>query len=331
MHKKRVLSFIGVLFLICFSFAVVPVLDNPYWSSILIMIVINILLTSSLRTIFILNEVSLGQVGFTLIGAYVSALVVMRLGFSFWAGLMTGGLASAVIAMAVGYPFMKLKGIYFSILTLMTTEILRLIAYSWRAVTGGQYGLSGIPRPEPLTVPGIGEITFTSMNNYYYLTLAIVLICLVIIYAIENSHVSRKWVAIKDADNLALSVGINIMKYKVINFTIACFFAGIAGGLFAHYQGGLAADATARFGVMTSLNLVVYMVVGGKERFSGPIIGTIVIMLLMEFARPLAHLRPMLIGAVAIVFILVLPEGIAGLPQRIRSIGKKYVMPLLGW
>lgn len=324
MHKK-IFSLIGVFFLICCSFAIVPLLDNPYWSSILIMIVINILLTSSLRTIFILHEVSLGQVGFTLIGAYVSALAVMRLGVSFWEALLIGGSASAIIAMAVGYPFMKLKGIYFSILTLMTTEILRLIAYSWRPVTGGQYGLFGIPRPDPLTVPGIGEITFSTMNNFYYLTLIIVLICLFIIYTIENSHVRKKWVAIKDADNLALSVGINIMKYRVINFTIACFFAGIAGGLFAHYQGGLAADATARFGVMTSLNLVVYIVVGGKERFSGPIIGTITIMLIMEFARPLAHLRPMLIGAVAIAFILLLPEGIAGVPVRLKSVGKSCV------
>ncbi|MCF8094395.1 MAG: branched-chain amino acid ABC transporter permease [Desulfobacteraceae bacterium] len=329
MDSKRLLSIFGVLLLIVFSFAIAPFLGNPYWSSVLIMIVINILLTSSLRTIFILDEVSLGQVGFTLIGAYVSALVVMELGLSFWAGLILGGVASAFIAMAVGYPFMKLKGIYFSILTLMTTEILRLIAYSWKPVTGGQYGLTGIPSPNPLTLPGIGEINFSSMNNYYYLALTIVLVCLFIMYIIEKSHLSRKWIAIKDADNLALSVGINVMKYKVLNFTIACFFAGLAGGLFAHYQGLLSAGATGRFGVMTTLNLVIYMVIGGKSKFSGPIIGTIAIMLLMEFARPLDNLRPMLVGAVAIIFVLLLPEGIAGLPVRLKSIGKKYVSGVL--
>jgi branched-chain amino acid transport system permease protein len=155
------------------------------------------------------------------------------------------------------------------------------------------------------------------MINYYYLTLVIVILSLFILYQLEHSHLNRKWRAIRDADSLALSVGINIMWYKVINFTIASFFAGIAGALFAHYQRALSVDVTSRFGVMMSLYLVILMVVGGKERFAGPIIGAIVIELISEIARPLGAYRPMLIGALAIVVMLLMPEGIAGIPSRI--------------
>jgi branched-chain amino acid transport system permease protein len=310
---------IGLFSFVGFSLAVVPILDNVYWTSVLIMVAINALLVSSIRMVFNLNEISLGQVGFSLIGAYVSALAVMKMGFSFWAGVLLGGTASALLALLLSYPFMRIKGIYFSILTFMTAEIFRLVAFNWRSVTGGQFGLTGIPGPESLVIFGFADITFHTMDRQYYLTVILVGICLLMMYTLERSHLNRKWTAIRDAESLALSVGINTMKYKAINFTIACFFAGIAGGLFAHYQGGLSASINDRFGFFTSLMLVVYLIVGGKNRFFGPVIGTIAIMVLMEVARPLHHLRPMLVGGILIVFTLMLPDGIAGLPDKLKD------------
>lgn len=326
MNRKNVFSAIIVLAAIVISFLIPSFFGNEFWISIFIIITLNVLLTSSLRTIFILNEISLGHVGFTLIGAYTSALLAMKVGLSVWLSMLFGGLAAAAFALLLGYPFLRTKLIYFSILTFMTAEILRLITYGWRDLTGGQYGLSKIPYPEPINLPIIGEITFKSMTNYYYLTLVIVIISLILLYSLEHSHWNRKWRAIRDSDQLALSVGINIMLYKVINFTIAAFFAGIVGALFAHYQRALSVDVTSRFGMLMSLNLVVLMVIGGKNRFSGPIIGVIFIELLMEYSRPLGEFRPMLIGALAIVVALFIPEGIVGIPgslsrgiKRIKS------------
>ena len=319
MNKGKIIHIVIPILAVALSFSIAPILDNDYWVSILIMIALNILLTSSLRTIYMLNEVSLGQVGFTLIGAYTSALLTLKLGLSFWIAMIIAGLFSSLIAFLLGYPFLRLKGIYFSILTLMTAEILRLITYNWRDLTGGNFGLSDIPSPAPISLPMVGDISFKSMTNYYYLILVIVTISLFSLYSLEHSHLSRKWRAIRDADNLALSVGINIMWYKVINFTIASFFAGIAGALFAHYQRGLSVDVTSRFGVMMSLYLVILMVIGGKERFSGPIIGAIFVELLSEFSRPLGEYRPMLIGALAISVMLIIPQGIVGIPSFIRG------------
>lgn len=323
MSRKKLINVTITVAAIVIAFLMAPFLGNDFWVSMLIMLALNILLASSLRTIFILNEVSLGHVGFTLIGAYTSALLAMKLGLSVWLSMLGGGLLSAFVALILSYPFLRTKAIFFSILTFMTAEIFRLITYGWRDFTGGQDGLPDIPFPEPITLPVIGEISFKSMTNYYYLTLVVVIISLLLLYGLEHSHLSQKWRAIRDADNLALSVGINIMGYKMVNFTIASFFAGIAGALFAHYQRSLNVDLTSRFGIAMSLNLVILMVVGGKARFSGPIIGVIAIELLTEFSRPLGAYRPMLIGFLAIFVILVIPDGIVGIPDTLIKWGKR--------
>jgi branched-chain amino acid transport system permease protein len=291
---------------------------NKYWISILVLLAINILLVSSLRTITLLNHISLGHVGFTLIGAYGSAILVMKAGFPFWAALVMAGLMSAFVALALGYPFLKVKGIYFAILTLLTAETFRLVAYYWKGMTGGTIGLLGIPAPSPMTIPVIGTINFNNINNYYYIVIIVVIICLVILYLIEHSHVSFNWRAIRDAEELSRSVGINVIWYKIINFAIACFFAGIAGSLFAHYQHNLSADFTSRFGVFTSIYLLVYLIAGGQRSFAGPVIGTTVLTLISELARPMREYQPMIIGGIAILVMLFMPGGLAGLPSQFR-------------
>jgi branched-chain amino acid transport system permease protein len=292
---------------------------NPYWLSILTILCVNILLVSSLRTITLLNVISLGHVGFALIGAYGSALLVMKAGLPFFLALILGGSMSCVAALALGYPFMKVRGIYFAILTLLTAETFRLSAYYWRSLTGGTYGLLGIPSPEPLALPVIGAIDFSDVSNYYRMTVVVLALCLGILYLIEHSHISFKWRAIRDAEELSQSVGINVIRYKIVNFVVACFFAGISGSLFAHYQHGLSADYTSRFGALTSIYLLVYLIVGGQKSFAGPLIGTVALTLVSELARPLKEFQPMIIGAIAILVILFMPGALTGLPYQIRS------------
>jgi branched-chain amino acid transport system permease protein len=314
--------------MIILLFAIIPFLagrwaGNDYMLSVLILIAINVLMACSLRTIFILEQISLGHVGFALIGAYSSALMVMKLNVSFWVAMPLSGIICALTALLLGYPFLRLKGIYFAILTFMLAESLRLIAYNWRSLTGGQFGLTDISGPGTLGLPFIGTINFDTMENYYYLTLMVVIVSILILFFIEKSHLNAKWKAIKDAEPLAESVGMNAILHRIVNFAIAGFFAGIAGALFAHYQKGLSVEATSRFGIMASIYLLVYVVIGGKEKFSGPIVGTIVLMLITEFARSLEEYRPIIIGFIAIIVVLFLPEGVTGIPERLKQILKK--------
>jgi branched-chain amino acid transport system permease protein len=118
---------------------------------------------------------------------------------------------------------------------------------------------------------------------------------------------------------MAGAVGINVLRYKVINFSIACFFAGIGGVLLAHSEQALSAMEGASFGVMTTIYLLVYMVVGGKMRFGGPILGAVVLSLVSEFSRPVEEYRPMIIGAIAIAVVMLLPDGLSIIPERVGS------------
>ena len=166
-------------------------------------------------------------------------------------------------------------------------------------------------------MPWVGAVDFGFVDNYYYVAIPIIILCLALIYLIEHSHLSFKWQAIRDGDDLSRSVGINVMRYMITNFVIASFFAGIAGALFAHYQHSLAVDATSRFGVTMSIYMLLYLVVGGRKRFAGPIVGTIVMTLITEFTRPVAQYQPMMIGVIAILVMLLMPEGLVELPGRL--------------
>jgi branched-chain amino acid transport system permease protein len=290
---------------------------NDYWFSVFSLVAINTLLVYSLRCLILIDQVSLGQVGFAIIGAYCSAILAMKAGMPFWFCLLASGMLSALIALILGYPFLKVKGIYFSILTLLTAETFRLVAYYWTGLTGGTQGLIGIPAPAPIDFPFIGKVDFGAIQNYYYIVAAVVSISIWILYLIERSHINFKWRAIKDADELAGSVGINVIGFQITNFTIAAFFAGISGSLFAHFQHNLSADYTSRFSVTMSIYLLVFLVVGGQKNFFGPIIGTLLLSLFTEFARPLQSYQPIFTGALAIFVMLFMPYGVAGLPVQI--------------
>jgi branched-chain amino acid transport system permease protein len=226
---------------------------------------------------------------------------------------------AGLVAFALGYPFMRVKGIYFSILTLVTSESIRLLAFNWKNLTGGYDGLIGFPGAGVFAIPGLGQMDFNGFTEYYFLTLGVVCASLFVLYHLEKSRLGFTWLAIRDADKLAGAVGVNVSRYKVIAFSIACFFGGIGGGLFAHFERALAPHPTATFGIMTTIYLLVYMVVGGKEKFSGPIVGTILLSLVYEFTRPVEEYKPMIIGAIAIAVIKVIPDGIVSIPQKIFS------------
>ncbi len=292
---------------------------NQYWLTVLCLLAINILMVSSLRSVTLINEISLGQVGFAIIGAFTYAILMMKGGFSFWPAVIVSGLFSAFVALLLAYPFLKVKGIYFSILTLLVAETFRLVAFYWNSVTGGPLGLTGVPGPGKQNLPIVGEIDLDRPYNFYYIAVAAVLVAMLILYYVERAYISFQWRAIRDDNTLAGAVGINVIGYKMVNFVLAAFMAGISGALFAGYQHNLSADATSRFGVTMSIYLLVYMVVGGKGYFVGPLVGTTVLTLLAEGTRSMQEYQPMITGAIAIVVMLFMPAGLVGIPAQIQT------------
>lgn len=292
---------------------------NDYWLSVIIVAAVSILTVAGVRLILLVDQISLGQVAFSLIGAYGSALLMMKAGLPFILAVPLAGIVAAGVAAILAYPFLKVKGIYFSILTLLTAETFRLVVFYWQSFTGGSFGLVGVPGLESVKLPLIGTIDFTYISNYYYVVVGVIIVCMAVLYLLERSRVSFRWQAIRDSEELARSVGINVMRYKAATFVIACFFAGIAGALYAHFQRNLSADATSRFGVWMSLYMLVYLVVGGRKSFWGPVVGTIVLTVVAQFTRSMNEYQPLVTGVIAILVMLFLPGGLLDLPRVVRD------------
>jgi branched-chain amino acid transport system permease protein len=306
--------------LVVFLFLIPLFVKGAYSLHILIMAGITVILTSSLRTIATTGQISLAHAGFMAIGAYTSALLVMKLGLSFWASFPIGGIAAALLALLVGYPFVRVKRVYFAMLTLFMGAIIRLIIMEWRGLTSGTSGLLNIPPPNSIVIPGLLNITFDSKVPYYYLILALVLISLLFLYRIDSSRVGRILLAIQQGDYVAESVGIGVNNFKVLALCVGCFFAGIAGSFYAHYIKVLTPDS---FGVLQAIYIIVYMVVGGRKRFYGAILGAFILTLLPEFFRVLKEYQPFVFVGILLVTIFLLPDGLVGLPDAVKPCIKR--------
>jgi branched-chain amino acid transport system permease protein len=314
MNRRHLVNIIVIAALICLLFLVPLFWKSLYWIHVLILTMINVLLAVSLRALSRTGQISLGTAGFTLLGAYSSALLAIKFGLSFWITMPVAGLVAAVVALIFGYPFLRAKGIYFAILTVMLAEVCRLTAWYWTSMTGGSAGLKNIPSPDPINILGITTLTFNTKIAYYYLALVIVIISLIILYRMERSWLGLMWSAISEADNLAQAVGINIIGHKMLIFCVSSFFIGIAGALYAHYIGTITAHGTpgSLFGFTASIYVLLYAVVGGESRFAGPIIGAVLLTMFPEVARGLKEYIPLIFGGLLILFMFFMPEGIVG-------------------
>jgi branched-chain amino acid transport system permease protein len=249
-------------------------------------------------------------------GAYTTALLITKLGLSTWLALAAGAAAGALLALLVGYPFMRLKGIYFSLVTVFLAEVVRLVAEQWRSLTSGSMGISNIPPPDAIAITRFLNITFTSKVSFYYLTLILVLVTLTVLYALERSRVGLTWFSVRESDSLAESIGVDTVSSKVLAFCIGSFFAGLAGGLYCEYNSIITPSA---FGFAYAMYVLIYMIVGGSLKFSGPVIGAVVLTLLPEVARPLKEYQPYIFGGVVILVMFFLPRGLVSLPGRLGT------------
>ena len=317
MNKGKAISIISYLIIIGIMFLLPAFFKGPYVTHVLILTVINILLSTSLRLINLTGLMSLAHGGMMTLGAYTSTLLIIKLGLSSWLALLMGGLMSSFVAFLVGIPFSRLKGIYFAMVTIFLTEMVALSAEQWRSLTGGSSGIYNIPKPDPIIIPGILNLTFSSKVSFYYLICVILLISLLILYAIEHSRIGMTLNGIQQSDSLAESVGINCTGYKVLAFSIACFFPGIAGGFYSQY---ISTINPTTFGFLFTIYVIIYLVVGGMKSFAGPIIGAFIFTILPEILRPLKEFQPYFFAGSLMFIIFFMPEGLVGLPKRIMAL-----------
>src|SRR5262249_18694803 len=194
---------------------------------------------------------------------YTSALLAKHYALPFELTLLSGALLATVVGLAVGYPALRLRGVYFAMVTVAFVEVVRLVAAIWVPLTRGNSGLSGIPKPNLL------GITLTPKASQYYLVVGLTVVTLFVLWRLERSRLGLTWKSIGLADHLAQSLGVNIATYKLLAFMVGCFFAGVAGAFYAHFIRFLFPP---EFGFLVATNILVYNFVGGRGHFLGPLV-----------------------------------------------------------
>lgn len=308
--NKRKLAYLIVIVTV----AAIPVFtQDPYLLNILITTGIWTTSVWGVRLIMSTGQLTLGHAAYMAVGAYSSTLLAMKAGLPFWITFPLSGLISALIALVIGYPTLRIKGVYFSIITFAFAEIIRLIIINWPSFLGGYGGIADVPAPSPFFF-----IHFTSRLPYYYLILAVCIITSVVMFRMDRSRIGKIFSSIHESDTLAESVGINIMKYKVIAFCIGCFFAGLSGSFYAHYLNFTSPEL---FTIWQSIYCLIFVLVGGAGSVLGPLLGSFFLTLIPEFLRVAKEYEPVVYAIVLILIMFLLPGGLITLPARLR--GKK--------
>ena len=287
--NRSFLYFVGSLFLfIVLSLLISFGYISRYYSGIIISICINIILVSSLNlTCGVLGHLTLGHAGFMAIGAYCSAylskLLIDVSYIEFIVILVISGLLAALFGFIISLPCLKLRGDYLAIITLAFCEVIRNVLLNLEFL-GGARGFLKIPRVSNFEI------------CYFW-----VFITIVVILFYVNSKAGRSTLAIREDEIAAQASGININKYKVVCFVMAGFFAGIAGGLYAHYLGILEPNI---FSFNKSIEILVMVVLGGMGNIIGGVIASIVLTLLPEYLKEFSSYRTFVYALVLILFML---------------------------
>ncbi len=286
--------------LVVLGLLIYPQLVSRYYIVLSTEVVILALLATSYNLIFgYAGMVSFGHAAFFGLGAYAMAILTKDYGNPMIVGLLAAPLVAAVFAFVIGWFCMRTIRLYFSLLSLAFAQLLYVIAFQWQGLTGGSDGIQGVPRPEFLG----------SHASYYYFALGATLACLVLMWFIVNSPFGWSLRAIRENTHRSQFLGINDRFYKLIAFTIAGAFAGVAGGLYSQFQKW--ADPEILFWT-TSANPVLMSILGGMFSFVGPSIGAVVFVALREIIKVRTDYWPMVLGLVLITLVLTLPGGIVG-------------------
>jgi branched-chain amino acid transport system permease protein len=277
---------------------------NEYLLRIGTMIFLYVVLASSLNLIIgFTGMYSLGHGAFYGMGAYVSAILATGPGWSFWVTMPAAGIFVALVGAFLGLATLRLRQTFLVFGTLAFGEIVRIVIMSWPSLTRGPMGIPGIPYPVVL-----GRELSVSVQ-WYYLILAFAVAMVFVIHRLYRSRVGRAWVAIREDELAAASMGIPVFGYKVLAFTLSCAMAGLAGAFYAHFVSYISAD---QFGMGESFLILTMVALGGTGSIIGPVIGAIILMIVPEAFRFLNELRGVLYGAILIFVIVVKPEGLAG-------------------
>lgn len=264
---------------------------NPFYSNTLIFIGINIILAVSLHLVIgITGQFSIGHAGFLAVGAYISAIITMKLHLPFPVALIVGGIVAALAGLLVGIPTLRLKGDYLAIATLGFAEIIRIVFLNIDYV-GGAAGM---------------QVSHLTTWTYTFICLFVTIL---VIMNFTNSRHGRACISVRENEIAADAMGINTTYYKVIAFALGSFFAGVAGGLYSH---NFYIIQPTNFGFLKSFDILIFVVLGGLGSLSGAVISAILLTLVSTFLQDYPETRMIMYSLVLVIVMLYRPQGLMG-------------------
>jgi branched-chain amino acid transport system permease protein len=263
-----------------------------------------------MRFIITSGQIPLAHGAFMGLGAYVSGVLSKHFGISPWLTMIVAALVAMGVGTFISFPFARLKAFYYSMISLFFGVGMLQTIESFGKLTGGITGITAIP-----TLFNSG-----SKVPFYYCFLALMLVSLLILYRLEVSRIGWNLKAIEQSYLVAGSVGISVVKYRVLAVAVGCFFAGLAGGMYATYN---VTVSPVSFDMTATLWLIIYVTIGGMGNFAGPIIGTIVLFLLPKYYSGLKQYTPFISAAILFAVLYTFRDGLVSIPGLVASFYKK--------
>jgi branched-chain amino acid transport system permease protein len=269
---------------------------------------------------FYIGRINIGQGAFALFGGYASAILVVKYGVSFWVTIPLAGLFCVLVALVIGFPILRLRGVYFAMVTLVMTEVARLTALAL-PITNGAKGISSIPLPGSISLFGVILVPdFSTLENvklgFYYVAVVLMLLTFAGMYRLVNSRVGHLCRSLQQNEELASSIGVNIANLRLIAFSISSFLGGIAGAIFVGISQSI---YPASFPVKDSVDFMLNCFLGGLGYVFGPMLGTLVNYFGWDLLFSAGEYQLLIYSTLLIGLMLTLPNGLLSIFSRAKN------------
>jgi len=263
---------------------------------------------------FYIGRINIGQGAYALAGGYVSAVLVTQAGINFWFTVPLAGVFCALLSVLIGLPILRLRGVYFAMVTLVLTEVMRLAALAL-PITNGAKGITSIPLPQELSVFGFTLIpSFSGLENpklaFYFAAVILMILCYAVLWRIVHSRLGHLCRSLQQNEELSASIGVNTAYLRVLAYSISSFFGGIAGAMFVAISQSIYPSS---FQVTDSINFMLNCFLGGLGYVFGPMLGTLVLYFGWDLLFTTGRYQLLIYSTLLIALILLLPNGILSL------------------
>ena len=284
------------------------VVPSNYGMRIIIYIGLYIVLALGLNVVMgFTGLLNIGHAAFYAVGAYTTAILMVKYGMSFWLTIPVGMFFGVLLGIIIGFPTLRVRDDYLAIVTLGFGEIIYIVANNWMGLTRGPRGIPGIPSP---TIGFSGfQMVIGSYPAYYYLILTFVFITIYVCVRTRDSRVGLAWMAIREDEDVAAVMGINLVYYKTMAFGFSAALGALAGSFFAVFQNFVSPNS---FTILESVIIVTIPILGGLGSIPGTILGAIVMIGAPELFRATSEYRMVILGAFMVVMMIVRPQGLFG-------------------